>query len=229
MAGGTQQDSNTTSGKADRSLPRRPAGLGGASRQKIVDRLFSVMLSARLSELTQKPDPPFTLAFGGRGSFIGRTKDSATFTALVKEDGVERGLDALLTEAERVARFGFTATELERQRQAALRNYERLALEKENRQAGSRADEYVRNFLQDETLPSVDDEYALHKRFLPEISLDEINKLAREWFPDSNRTVVVRAPEKSGLLIPDQTKLAAVIKNAAAKDLRSEERRVGKA
>ncbi|PYS26964.1 MAG: insulinase family protein, partial [Acidobacteria bacterium] len=192
----------------------------GAYRQKIVDRLFSGMLSARLSELTQKPDPPFTLAFGGRGSFIGRTKDSATFTALVKEDGVERGLDALLTEAERVGRFGFTATELERQKQAALRNYERLALEKENRQAGSRADEYVRNFLQDETLPSADDEYALHKRLLPEISLDEINKLAREWFPDSDRTVVVRAPEKSGLIIPDQSKLAAVIKNAAAKDLK---------
>src|SRR5205807_9227473 len=123
-----------------------------------------------------KPDAPFTLAFAGRGAFIGRTKDAATLFALVKEDGIERGLDALLTEAERVARFGFTATELERQRQAVLRNYERLALEKENRQAGSRADEYVRNFLQDEALPSADDEYALHKRFLPEVTLDEINK-----------------------------------------------------
>src|SRR5207253_9707469 len=111
-------------------------------------------------------------------------------------------------------------TELERRKQSELRNYERLALEKENRQAGNRADEYVRNFLQDETLPSADDEDALHKRFLPEITLDEINKLAREWFPDSNRTVVVRAPEKSGLIIPDQSKLAAVIKNAAAKDLK---------
>src|SRR5436853_2075425 len=216
----TDKEANTTSVEIDTLLPARPEGPVGTYRQQIVDRLFSGMLSARLSELTQKPDAPFTLAFAGRGRFIGRTKDSATLTALVKEDGVERGLDALLTEAERVARFGFTATELERQRQAALRNYERLALEKENRQAGSRADEYVRNFLQDETLPSADDEYALHKRFLPEITLDEINKLAREWFPDRNRTVIVRAPEKSGLVIPDQTKLAAVIKNAAAKDLK---------
>src|SRR5204863_6434526 len=118
---------------------------------------------------------------------------------------IERGLDALLTEAERVARFGFTATELERQKQAVLRNYERQALEKENRQAGSRADEYVRNFLQDETLPSADDEYALHKRFLPEITLDEINKLAREWVPDRDWTVVVTAPEKSGLFVADQS------------------------
>ena len=110
----------------------------------------------------------------------------------------------MLTEAERVARFGFTASELERQKQAILRTYERVALEKENRESASRADEYVRNFLQNDTLPSADDEYNLHKRFLPEITLDEINKLASEWIADRNRTSVVRAPEKSGFTIPDQ-------------------------
>jgi zinc protease len=216
----TDKEANNTSVEIDTLLPKRPQGPLATYRQQIVDRLFSGMLSARLSELTQKPDAPFTLAGGGRGSFIGPTKDSASMFALVKEDGIERGLDALLTEAERVARFGFTPTELERQKQAALRNYERLALEKENRQSNSRAAEYIRNFLQDETLPSADDEYALHKRFLPEITLDEVNKRAREWFPDQNRTVVVNAPEKSGFVVPDQAKLAAVIKNAGAKDLK---------
>jgi zinc protease len=111
----------------------------------------------------------------------------------------ERGLQALLIEAERVARFGFTETELSRQKTNVLRSYQRAALEKENTPAASRAGEYVRNFLIDETLPSADDEYALHQRFLPEITLVEINKLAREWFPVSNknRLVVVTAPEKN--------------------------------
>ena len=79
------------------------------------------MLSARFSELAQKPDAPFLLAFAGRGSFFARSKDSASLGALVKEDGIERALDALLTEAERVSRFGFTATELDRQKQSVLR------------------------------------------------------------------------------------------------------------
>jgi zinc protease len=82
-----------------------------------VDRLFSGLLSARLSEIAQQPNPPFTFAFAGRGSFFARSKDSAVLNALVKEDAIERGLDTLLTEAERVARFGFTATELDRQKQ----------------------------------------------------------------------------------------------------------------
>jgi zinc protease len=95
-----------------------------------------------------------------------------------------------------------------------------MAVEKDNTLASSRANEYVRNFLQDETLPSPEDEYAIHKRFLPEITLEEINKLAKEWFPDRNRLVVVRAPEKSGLAVPDEAKLAAVMKAASGKELK---------
>src|SRR6201988_3535173 len=180
------------------------------------------MLNARFAELTQKPDAPFVFGFGGRGGFLARTKEIAFLNAVVKEDGVERGMQALLTEAERVARFGFTETELARQKENVLRNYERQALEKDNTLASSRAGEYVRNFLINETLPSADDEYALHQRFLPEITLAEINKLANEWYPksDRNRLVIVTAPDKPGLAVPDQAKLATVLKAAPAKELK---------
>jgi zinc protease len=129
---------------------------------------------------------------------------------------------ALLAEAERVARFGFTETELARQKASMLRNYERQALEKENALSSTKAAEYVRNFLTGETLPSADDEYALHQRFVPEITLAESNKLAREWFPVSaqNRLVVVTSPEKSGLAVPVEAKLAAVIKEMPTAELK---------
>jgi zinc protease len=216
----TDKETNTTSVEIDTLLPARKEGSVGNYRQKTVDRLFAGMLSARFSELAQKPDAPFIGAFAGRGRFFARSKDSASLGALVKENGIERGLDVLMTEAERVARFGFTATELARQKQNVLRNYERNAVDKENRLSASRADEYVRNFLVNETLPSADDEYALHKKFLPEITLEEINKLAREWFPDRNRSVVIEAPEKNGLVMPDQAKVAAVLKAATTKELK---------
>jgi len=218
----TDKETSTTTVELDTLLPARPQGTIGVYRQKTVDRLFSAMLAARFSELAQTEDAPFIFAFGGRGRFLARTKDSASLVALVKEGGVERGLEALLTEAQRVSRFGFTETELARQKQSVLVNYERLKVEKENRLSASRADEYIRNFLDNETLPTADDEYALHQRFLGEITLPEINRLAGEWFPQSerNRLVVVMAPEKSGVAIPDQQKLAAVLKAAPARELK---------
>jgi zinc protease len=212
----TDKELTTTSVEIDHLLPTRPYGAVGVYRQRLVDRLFSSMLSARLSELAQKADAPFLSAFAGRGRFIGPSKDNASLGALVKEGGIERGMKAVLAEAERVARFGFTATELDRQKQSLLRARERALAEKDNVPAGSRADEYVRNFLVGETLPSLDDEYALVARFVPEITLDEINRMAREWYPESNRMVLVSAPEKAGVPVPDEAALAAVLNTAAA-------------
>ena len=218
----TDKETSTTSIEVDTLLPARAQGSVGEYRQTTVDRLFSGMLNARFSELAQKPDAPFIFGFSGRGSFTARTKEIAFLSAVVKEGAVENGLRVLLTEAERVARFGFTETELARQKVSVLRNYERQALEKENIFSAMRAAEYIRNFLIGETLPSLDDEYALHQRFLPGITLAEVNKLAREWFPASpqNRLVVVTAPEKSGLVMPDQPKLAAIIKEVPSAELK---------
>ena len=227
----TDKETTTTSIEVDTLLPARQQGTIGVYRQEIVDRLFSGMLNARFSEIAQKPDAPFVFGFSGRSPFLARTKEAASLNALVKEGGVERSLRALLDEAERVARFGFTETELARQKANMLRRYERLALEKENTLSAMRAAEYIRNFLVNETLPSLDDEYALHQRFLPEITLAEINKLAREWFPVStkNRLVVLTAPEKSGLAIPDEAKLAAIINEPPATELKAYVDTVGSA
>lgn len=215
-------DKETTSASVEVStlLPALKQGSIGVYRQKIVNRLFSALLSTRLAELARQPNAPFLYAGGGRGGFLSHNHDQASLFAQVKEDGIERGLEALLTEVERVVRFGFTATELERQKQSVLRNYERIKAEQDNRGSGSRADEYIRNFLENETLPTANDEYTLQNRFLPEITLDEINKLAKEWFPAQNRLVVVTAPQKSGLSLPDEAKLAAVSKTVAAKELK---------
>jgi zinc protease len=219
----TDKETSNTSIEIDTLLPAREPGTVGVYRQKTVDRLFSAMLNGRLSELAQKPDTPFVFGFTGRGSFLGKTKDIVFLTALVKEGGIERAMRTLLTEAERVARFGFTDTELARAKVNVLRNYERLSLEKENALSAMKASEYVRNFLVSETLPSADDEYALHQRFVPEITLAEINKLAREWYPNTvkNRLVVLTAPQKAGLTIPDEAKLAAIIKEPIAADLKA--------
>src|SRR5262245_59974119 len=118
----------------------------------------------------------------------------------------------MLAEVERGVRFGFTATELDRQKQNILRGRERSLAEKDNVTASSRANEYVRNFLTGETLPSLEDEYGLVARFVDDITLDEINRMAKEWYPEANRIVIVRAPDKAGVTRPDEASLAAALK-----------------
>jgi zinc protease len=216
----TDKETTATAVEMTDLRPARNQGTVGGYRDIIRDQIFSGLLTDRLEELAQGANPPFFRAASNRALFpVARSRDEAVLEALVSSDGVTRGLDALVTELQRVARFGFTATELDRAKQAMMRDYERAVTESPDRESDSRADEYTRNFLEDEALPTIWQELAFHRRFLPEISLKEVNALTADWFPQQNRLVVVAAPDQAGLTLPDQAQLAAAVETASAKRL----------
>ncbi|MBE3072476.1 MAG: insulinase family protein, partial [Acidobacteria bacterium] len=116
--------------------------------------------------------------------------------------------------------FGFTPTELERGKRDTLRLYEGAFAERDKEESADLAAEYIRNFTQQEPIPGITYEYGLVQRFVPEVTLDEVNKVAKEWAGGS-RVVLVNAPRKPGLVVPDSAKLAAVISSAAVTDLKA--------
>ena len=206
----TDKEATTTSVAVYHKLPDREEGTVATYRQSIVENLYHGVLNRRFSELAQKPDPPFLGASSGTGRLV-RGAEVYALTAVVKEDGLARGLGALVVESERVARFGFTASELDRQKRDVLRGMERLYTERDTQNSSGFADEYIRTFLEDEPIPGIAYEYELFKRFVPEITLDEINRLAREWLKGDNTVVLVNGPDKPGLRVPDEAALLAVI------------------
>jgi zinc protease len=199
-------------------LPAADQSTVGSYRRMLVERLFNDMLNDRLTEIAQKPDPPFLGAVSNRGRFVG-SKDVYLLSALVGDGGIPRGLRALYTEAERVARFGFTATELERRKASALRYFERAVVEKDTADSHSYAEEFTRAFLQGEPTPGIQYEYDMHRRFMPEITLEEVNALAREWMTDRNRVVTASLPEKPGVPVPTEAELRAVLDEVGSQPL----------
>jgi zinc protease len=215
---------NTTVGVLYKQ-PLRDKTSVGAYRQSMVEQLYNAMLSARLFELSQQADPPLLFGFSGQGRFIGAKEVYQLFGA-VKEGGVATGLRALLTEGERVARFGFTASELERQKAELLRHLEEAHAEREKRESRSYASEYIRHVLVNEPIPGIEMEYALAQRFIPTIQLEETNRLAREWIVDRNRVVMVSAPQKEGVAVPDEVELNVVFADVLASEITPYEDRV---
>jgi len=187
----------------------RDHGSARAYRQGIVEDLFSSMLNARFYELTQQADPPFLGAGSGQGRFIGAT-EMFSLGAAVQAGGMTRGLQALLTEAERVAQHGFTASELERHKAQRLRFFERMFDEREKTNSDRYAAEYIRHFLTGEAFPGIEAELAMQRQFLPTIGVDEINRLARAWIVRRNRVVVASAPDKPDTPVPTADDLLRV-------------------
>jgi zinc protease len=199
-------------------MPARDQSTVGAYRQMLVERLFNSMLNERFSEIMQKPGAPFLGAFSSQGRFVG-SSEVYVLSALVEEGGIANGLRALYTEGERVARFGFTATELERQKAEMIRVFERAFTERETEDSDAYAEEFTRSYLNGEPTPGIQYEYDLHKQFLPGITLDEINRLAKEWMTDRNRVIMANVPEKEGVPVPNEKELLAVLDDVAKKEI----------
>jgi zinc protease len=195
-----------------------PEGTAGDYRRNIIENLYIGMLNNRLSELTQIPDPPFLYAYSAKGRFI-RSKEFYVLSAAVKEEGILRGFEALLTESERVQKYGFTSSELRRQKDELLANMERIYKERDKTESEQFAAEYIRNFLTSEPIPGIAYEFELYKTFLPGISIEEVNALTDKWITDNNIVVTVSAPEKKELEVPQEKELLAVTEKAEKKEI----------
>jgi zinc protease len=211
----TDREATGTSVEVDWKLEARPHGTLAALRDGLARSLYTRMLNARLAELAQRPDPPFIGAGASYGSLI-RTRDIHSLGASVQDGGVVRGLEAVLTEAERVARHGFTSTELERHRTNLLRAYERAHAERANTESGAYAGQYVDAFLNARAVPGIEFEYEQVQRLLPGVALDEVNALARQWMREHSRVVIITAPEHAAASLPDRDAVLGVFARVAA-------------
>jgi len=183
----------------------------GDYRDMIKETLYNGMINNRLAEKTQQAEPPFLMAQSAYAELFG-PKSVYQSVAVTQNGQIEKGLEAVLIENERIRKFGFTDTELERQKTAVLNAIEKSYNERENQKSISYAQEYQRNFLlTEEPFPGIENEFEYFKTFLPTISVKEINQLAEEWITDENRVVVVMAPEIEGAKIPTEEEVLSLL------------------
>ena len=187
----------------------------GDYRQLIMERLYMSMLNSRFSEISEKPDAPFLAAGASKDGFFARSTEAFTLAANVKDGGVEKASEALLTEARRVDQFGFLQSELDRVKQNLLRSFERSYAERDKTPSGSFVEEYIRNFLEGESIPGIEYEYKITQELLPTISLADVNTLAKRWITDENRVIIAQVPVKQGVSIPTKAGVLAAFDKAA--------------
>ena len=188
-------------------------------RNTLMRNLYTGMLNNRLQEISQKPDAPFIQAGSGYGSFVGRSVDVYELYVAAKENQIEQSIETILTENERVRRFGFTASELEREKKDIFSLYEKMSKESDKTESRSYADEFIRNYLEQESIPGILKEFEIVKEFIPGINLEEINKLGQSWITDENVLTLITAQEKEGIKVPTEQQVAEIIKSIKSKNI----------
>ncbi|RLW68946.1 MAG: hypothetical protein B6D68_02780 [spirochete symbiont of Stewartia floridana] len=162
-------------------------------KKDLVENLFVNMLNKRLSELRLSEDPPFLYSTGYTFSFTNKTS-LASLSAEVNEDEALRGLEALLTEVERIRLHGFLPAELERAKIEILSSYENEWKQRDDIDSAYFINQYVNAFTRDSPYTSIDWQWKTVQDLLPLINIDKVDEFASVLLSGKNRAVFVLGP-----------------------------------
>jgi zinc protease len=184
-------------------------------RRVIVENLFHGLFADRLYEINRENNAPFLYAVSSKEQLTPLTDAHVLNANILSVAEVDRALKVLLEESERINRFGFTESELQRRKSKYLAIVETYFANRKNIKSGSITSNYVDAFLNQKTIPGIEYKTMLYRQIIPDISLKEINELGRMLKCDENCVVTVTALKKEGLTVPDEKKLAAVFDEVA--------------
>ncbi|MCC8424971.1 pitrilysin family protein [Mucilaginibacter sp. UR6-11] len=182
--------------------------------QNIRINLFNQIINARVADLTRIPQPPILFGQAAYSEFVGKLDAFSTLVVANGPQGLETAVKALIGETERVRKFGFTLTELERAKQNALVQITNNYSAKDNSPSPGYASEYEHSFLTKQALTGIDYEYNYYIDNIGKISLEEMNALAARLITDQNRVILVEAPENEKDKLPNEQTLLKWIADA---------------
>lgn len=180
-------------------------------RTKLLEILFTTMLNTRMQELGQLPEPPFLGGGSAVGHLTARYKSFSSSAGLGK-GGAAPAINALVQENARARKYGFSAGEFDRAKKNLVRMYERAYIERDKTDSSSYVGEYVRNFLEKESIPGIANEYNYLNELLPAITLDDVNKYTHDIIPENMaKLVVYMGNSKPETPLPDGRELLATV------------------
>lgn len=176
--------------------------------------LFNQLLNIRVSDLTKTPSPPIVYGQSAYADFIGKQDAFSTIAAVNNPLKLEAAVKAVAGETERVRKFGFTLTELERAKQNALAQVTASYSAKDNTPSANFAGEYERSFLNKQATPGIDYEYSYYVNNIGKISVEEMNALAAKFITDQNRVILIEANDAQKDKLPAEQTLLKWITEA---------------
>lgn len=186
-------------------------------------QMVDMMINLRLQELMQQPDCPFVSAGTSYGQFMGvsKPKDAFELQIVPKEGKDIEALTMAMREVERARQFGFTETEYARAKADYLSSLEQLYTNREKTANTYFYSLCVGNYLANEPMPGIEDEYTLMNQIVPNIPVQAINMLAQEMISNENKNLVVYeiSQEAEGKTHPTTDQLRQAIESVRAEKL----------
>ncbi len=200
-------------------VPKEMTNLGVVYIKNLFESVISSIINERLSDIAKEPNAPFMGASFGFGD-ITKTKSATMANVATKVDGGLEGFNALLKEIERVKRFGFTQSELDRVKTNILSSLEYQKTKAGDRRNSQFVSQYISHFFNGNPYMTPDYRYDITKEYLSFITIEQLNKAVKDII-DLNKNVVClyNSIEKEGLTHPIEADIIKSIESMSSLEL----------
>ncbi|MDE7069209.1 MAG: insulinase family protein, partial [Alistipes sp.] len=191
----------------------------------ILDTYVSLMESMRINEIARQPEAPFLGGAMQIGDLIGMnpTQDLVMWAVQTRDGELLNGYKALVTEMEKMRRYGFTQGEFERAQAELLRQTETIYANRNDRTNEEYTNIYLMAYRKNMPMPDAETEYKMTTELLQLISLNDVNAWAQNLVLPQNQVITIDVPLKEGLAVPTEAEVLAIRAEAMAAEVEAYE------
>ena len=185
----------------------------------MLDGLMMTIADERFRDIAQQQNAPFLFAGKLSGAMID-AMDITMVQATARDGEALDAFKAMYSEVEKMMRFGFTQSELDRAKVEMERQIQQAYDGRNDRRNEDFMWTYIYNYKRNSPMMTAEDEYELKNALLQNITLDLLNQFVCQMrLTPVNQIVIVEAPEKEGSVIPTDEQILGTIAEVHAAEM----------
>jgi len=178
---------------------------------QLINSLISNMIDQRLYLKSQKKGSPVVNPFSGMSKYSISQRPAWTAEGVAANNNVLGALKVLLTECERMRRFGFTRNEFEDELKHFYSSMNETSYIDRDFIRNAEYDiYYTANFLYNEPVPDAEWRYRTTKEVYDNMTIDTLNFYAQKYIHDRNMAFEIDMPAKAGVTVPSKDEILAL-------------------
>lgn len=167
----------------------------------LLDQFMMTIADERFSDIAQQPNAPF-ISGGMYSGYNIRPMDIVMTAVSAREGEALTAFDAMYTEVEKMARYGFTQSEFDRAKTMIARQVQMEYDGRNDRRSEDFMWTYIYNYMLNAPMMSAEDEYNFYNYLLEVVNVDMLNQFVQARLTRENQVVIAQMPSKEGAVIP---------------------------
>ena len=203
-------------------IPVQFANTDVAYMNNLLLNIISNIMDERFNDIASAPDAPF-FAAGFFNNALCNATEAYNAAVLFKDGGAVEAFTALMTEIEKMKRYGFNDGEVQRAKDNIISYLEKAVEAAPTRKNAEFVYPLLSNFFDNEPYMTPETELEIAKQICAMVNAQVLNQAVAQLLPSENIVITYQGTDKPGITHPTKEELTGVLAAVASAEIEANE------